>query len=266
MSDGRAFHIRVTSGKKLCLLGHSPCIWHTELGCIAFPRIIRLQMISSRDVYKIVSGRCKIALPDGTWLFVHAEYPNRSAGALAVTLLVRPKLLQVYLAYRRCTISSLYVCFRVWVPDRDSILQNWPNESLVGPFLDRCWCSAEIPLEEGTSVVGLLGCLVDVLRPCTVLVESHCKVLCCISHLQHMPVDVVHDRRWLPCDSQYVDTSGDENSSATDAPRSATHRGLFGGLRCLAESGSLCKSDNHQQTDCLLMMVDEFTQFGRSLI
>ena len=35
-------------------IGHSPCIWHTELGCIDFPRIIRLQMISSRDVYKIV--------------------------------------------------------------------------------------------------------------------------------------------------------------------------------------------------------------------
>ena len=35
-------------------IGHSPCIGHTELGCIAFPRIIRLQMISSRDVYKIV--------------------------------------------------------------------------------------------------------------------------------------------------------------------------------------------------------------------
>ena len=36
-------------------IGHSPCIWHTELGCIAFPRIIRLQMISNKDVYKIVS-------------------------------------------------------------------------------------------------------------------------------------------------------------------------------------------------------------------
>ena len=35
-------------------IGHSPCIWHTELGCIAFPRIIRLQMISSKAVYKIV--------------------------------------------------------------------------------------------------------------------------------------------------------------------------------------------------------------------
>ena len=35
-------------------IGHSPCIWHTELGCIAFPRIIRLQMINSRDVYTIV--------------------------------------------------------------------------------------------------------------------------------------------------------------------------------------------------------------------
>ena len=32
-------------------IGHSPCIWHTELGCIAFPGIIGLQMISSRDVY-----------------------------------------------------------------------------------------------------------------------------------------------------------------------------------------------------------------------
>ena len=43
-----------------------------------------------------------------------------------------------------------------------------------------------------------------------------------------------------------VDISVDENSSATDAPRSAMHQGLLGGLRCLAESGSLCISDNHQ--------------------
>ena len=35
-------------------IGHSPCIWHTELGCIAVPRIIRLQKFSSRDIYKIV--------------------------------------------------------------------------------------------------------------------------------------------------------------------------------------------------------------------
>ena len=96
------------------------------------------------------------------------------------------------------------VCFRVWVPDSASVLQNWTYESLVGPFLDRCWCSVKIPLEEGTSVVGLLGCLVDVLRPCTVLVESYSKVLCCVSHLQYMPVDVIlgDDRRWLPYDSQ----------------------------------------------------------------
>ena len=95
------------------------------------------------------------------------------------------------------------VCFRVWVPYSANVLQNWPIESLVGPFLDRCWCSAEIPLEEGTSVVGLLGCLVDVLRPCTLLVESHSKVYCCVSHLQYIPVDVVlgDDWRWLPCDS-----------------------------------------------------------------
>ena len=61
-------------------IGHSPCIWHTELGCIAFPRIIRLQMISSRDVYKIV-GDAKLHRQTGLGLFVHAEYPNRSAGA-----------------------------------------------------------------------------------------------------------------------------------------------------------------------------------------
>ena len=106
--------------------------------------------------------------------------------------------------------ACICVCFRVWVPDSASVLQNWPNESLVGSFLDRCWCSAEIPLEEGTSVVGFLGCLVDVLRPCTVLVESHSKVLCCISHLQYMPVDVIlgDDRRWLPCDSQKLTLLG----------------------------------------------------------
>ena len=106
--------------------------------------------------------------------------------------------------------ACIYVCFRVWVPDSASVLQNWPNESLVGSFLDRCWCSTEIPLGEGTSVVGLLCCLVDVLRPCTVLVESHSKVLCCISHLQYMPVDVVlgDDRRWLPCDSQKLTLLG----------------------------------------------------------
>ena len=57
-------------------IGHSPCIWHTELGYIAFPRSIRLQMISSRDVYKIV-GDAK--LHRRTWLFVPTEYPNRSA-------------------------------------------------------------------------------------------------------------------------------------------------------------------------------------------
>ena len=96
------------------------------------------------------------------------------------------------------------VCFSVWVPGSASVLRNWPNESLVGPFLDRCWCSAEIPLEEGTSVIGRLGCLADVLRPCTVIVEGHSKVLCCVSHLQCMPVDVVlsSDWIWLPCDSK----------------------------------------------------------------
>ena len=92
-----------------------------------------------------------------------------------------------------------------WIPDSASVglLHNGPNESIVGPFLDRFLCSAEIPVKEGTSVVGLVGCLVDVLRPCTVLVESHSNVLCCVSHLRYLPVNVVlgDDRRWLPCDS-----------------------------------------------------------------
>ena len=59
-------------------------------------------------------------------------------------------------------------------------------------------------------IVGLLCYLVDVLRPFTVVVESHSKVLCCISHLQYMPVDVVlgDDRRWLPCDSQKLTLLG----------------------------------------------------------
>ena len=149
-------------------------------------------------------GRCEIASPDGTWLFVNAEYPtdlmehsSDATGAAEIVAGVSgiPALHHLQL---------VYVCFRVWVPDRASVLQNWPNESVIGPFLDRCWCSAEIPLQEGTRVVGLLGCMADVLRPCTLLVESYSKVLCCVSHLQYMPVDVVlgDDRIWLPCDSQ----------------------------------------------------------------
>ena len=128
-----------------------------------------------------------------TWDLRSCRVSQPICWSIAVTLLVRPKLLQMYLAR-----------FSVWVPDSASVLQNGPNESLVGPFLDRCWCSAEIPLEEGTSVIDLLGCLVDVLRLCTVLVESHCKVLCCVSHFLFMPVDVVLGdyRRWLSCDSQ----------------------------------------------------------------
>ena len=127
-----------------------------------------------------------------------------------MTLLVRPKLLQVYLAYRRCTISSLYMSASACGSQTALAYSRIGLTRVVGSFLDRCWCSAEIPLEEGTSVVGLLGCLVDVLRPCTVLVESHSKVLCCISHLQYMPVDVVlgDDRRWLPCDSQKLTLLG----------------------------------------------------------
>ena len=53
-------------------------------------------------------------------------------------------------------------------------------------------------------LLALLTVWLHVLSPCTVLVESHSKVLCCVSHLQYMPVDVVlgDDRRWFPCDSQ----------------------------------------------------------------
>ena len=53
---------------------------------------------------------------------------------------------------------------------------------------------------------------------------------------------------------------GETLQCSTDARRSAMHRCLHGALRCLAESGPLCRSDNHH------MMVDEFTQLGRSLI
>ena len=160
-------------------------------------------MISSRDVYKIV-GDAKLhrqtALCSSFMQSIPTDLLEHSSDATGAAEVVAgvsgiPALHHLQL---------VYVCFRVLVPDSASVLQNWPNESLVGSFHDRCWCSAEIPLEEGTSVVGLLGCLVDVLRPCTVLVESHSKVLCCISHLQYMPMDVVlgDDRRWLPCDSQ----------------------------------------------------------------
>ena len=130
-------------------MGHSPCIWHTEHGCIAFPRIIRLQMISSRDVYKIV-GDAKLHRQTGLGSsFMQSiptdllEHSSDATGAAEVVAGVSgiPALHHLQL---------VYVCFRVWVPDRASVLQNWPNESLVGPFLDRCWCSAEIPLEEGT--------------------------------------------------------------------------------------------------------------------
>ena len=145
-------------------IGHSPCIWHTELGCIAFPRIIRLQMISSRDVYKIVGG-AKLHRQTGlgssymqsipTDLLEHSSDATGAAEVVAGVSGI-PALHHLQL---------VYVCFRVWVPDSASVLQNWP---------------------EGTSVVGLLGCLVDVLRPCTVLVESHSKVLCGVSHLQYL--------------------------------------------------------------------------------
>ena len=125
------------------------------------------------------------------------------------------------------------------VPDSASVLQNGPNESLLGPFLDRCWCSVEIPLEENTSVVGLLDCLVDILRPCTVLVESHSKVFCCVIHLQYMPVDIVlgDDRRWLPCDSQQLTLLGMKTHQPPTLP------GLQRIEVCLEVSGVLLRVD-----------------------
>ena len=62
---------------------------HTELGCIAFPRIIRLQMISSRDVYKMV-GDAK--LPRQTGLGSSFRVSQPICWSIAVTLLVRAEV------------------------------------------------------------------------------------------------------------------------------------------------------------------------------
>ena len=148
-------------------------------------------------------GRCEIASPGETWLSFLPNLPSdllaHSSDATGAAEVVAgesgiPALHHLLL---------VNVWFSVWVPDSASV-QNGHNESLVSPFLHRCWCSAEIPSEEGASVVGLLGFLVDVLRPCTVLVDRHSDILCCVSHLQYMPVDIVlgDGRRWLTCDSQ----------------------------------------------------------------
>ena len=64
-----------------------------------------------------------------------------------LTLLVRPMSLQVYLAYRRCTISNLKMsAWTCVVPDSASILQNGPNEGFVNIF-HWCWSSAEPKLQ-----------------------------------------------------------------------------------------------------------------------
>ena len=92
------------------------------------------------------------------------------------------------LAHARVDVLNFGVLAPQLVPAKPRInaVRAMTFNSLVGLFLNRCWCSTEIPLEEVTSVVGLFGCLADVFRPCTVLVESHSKVLCCVSHLQYI--------------------------------------------------------------------------------
>ena len=119
-------------------IGHSPCIWHPELGCIAFPRSTRLQMISSRDVHKIV-GDAKLHRQTGLGSSFMQSIPtdlldhsSDATGAAEVVASVSGIPVLHYL-------QLVYVCFRVCVPDSASVLQNCPNECLVGPFLDRCW-------------------------------------------------------------------------------------------------------------------------------
>ena len=95
-------------------IGHSPCIWHTELGCIAFPRIIRLQMISSRDVYKIV-GDAKLHRQTGLGpSFMHSiptdllEHSSDATGAAEVVACVSgiPALHHLQLVYMSASVCG----------------------------------------------------------------------------------------------------------------------------------------------------------------
>ena len=102
-------------------VGHSPCIWHTELGCIAFPRV-RLQMVSSMDVYKIV-GDAKLHRQTGLGYSFMQSIPTdlleQSSDATDAAEVVAgvsgiPELHHLQ--------QVVYVCFRVWVPDSVSVL------------------------------------------------------------------------------------------------------------------------------------------------
>ena len=126
MSDGRAFHIRVTLGKNLC-------IWHTEPGCIAFPRIIRLQMISSRDVYKIV-GDAKLHRQTGLGSSFMQSIPTdlleQSSGATGAAEVVAG--VSGIPAFHH--LQLVYVCFRVWVPDSASVFHNYLSRRIPPVF------------------------------------------------------------------------------------------------------------------------------------
>ena len=47
-------------------IGHSPCIWHTELGCIALISWNYRFADDQQQGRLLDCGRCEIASPDGT--------------------------------------------------------------------------------------------------------------------------------------------------------------------------------------------------------
>ena len=73
--------------------------------------------------------------------------------------------------------SNKNIC-TVQVADSASVFQNGPNECFLTIVAAR---RIVLDLYQGTCVVGLLGCLVDLIRPITMLVKRHAKVLCCVS-------------------------------------------------------------------------------------
>ena len=63
-------------------IGHSARIWHSELGCTAFPIIIRLQLDDQQQECLQDCGRCEIASPDGTQI-AKLNWPNDGSHWLA---------------------------------------------------------------------------------------------------------------------------------------------------------------------------------------
>ena len=56
----------------------------------------------------------------------------------------------------------------------------------------------EVSQEEGTGVVGLLRCLMDVRRPGAVFVQGNSQVLGSVSLLRHVAMDGVLSLDWGP--------------------------------------------------------------------